>query len=266
MADAPEAKKPRTGKGIVIKDIGAVRRENEEVERQEREAEEVAAGSDGSKMRRGAAVDYDAEYSTLEAALMKHEIDLLDDEQLERYEHFRRSHFGQDAIKQVIQEYFSQTFGQGSGSGAPATPASPQHGRSGHRKRKERLEGPPVLASTSSSSSVAATPQGGGSGGGGGASHGTMKCVMKPEMLIMLSGLAKLYVGNITQTARAVMEERGETGGLRPHHIREAYQRVRQSQGGDFGGLSGSFVDQRASTERLLHGGPGPLFNDKDIV
>ena len=44
------------------------------------------------------------------------------------------------------------------------------------------------------------------------------------EQTIVLAGLAKLFVGNIVETAREVMEERGERA-IMPRHLREAHRR-----------------------------------------
>jgi hypothetical protein len=43
-------------------------------------------------------------------------------------------------------------------------------------------------------------------------------------------GAAKLFVGDVIEEARCVMDERGETGAIRPWHIRDAYVRL-QEQG-----------------------------------
>lgn len=44
---------------------------------------------------------------------------------------------------------------------------------------------------------------------------------------IVVSGIAKMFVGDLVETARAVMNERKETGPIRPCHIREAYRRLK---------------------------------------
>lgn len=46
-------------------------------------------------------------------------------------------------------------------------------------------------------------------------------------MTIVVSGIAKIYVGELVETARVVMTERNETGPIRPCHIREAYRRLK---------------------------------------
>ncbi|GJU29979.1 transmembrane protein 194 [Tanacetum coccineum] len=43
----------------------------------------------------------------------------------------------------------------------------------------------------------------------------------------MVSGIAKIFVGELVETAGMVMTERKETGPIRPCHIREAYIRLK---------------------------------------
>ncbi|KAI9099838.1 hTAFII28-like protein conserved region-domain-containing protein [Phlyctochytrium arcticum] len=42
---------------------------------------------------------------------------------------------------------------------------------------------------------------------------------------IVVAGAAKLFVGEMTEKAREIMEERKESGPIRPEHLREAYRR-----------------------------------------
>ncbi|KAK8938241.1 hypothetical protein KSP40_PGU015872 [Platanthera guangdongensis] len=46
-------------------------------------------------------------------------------------------------------------------------------------------------------------------------------------MTIVVSGIGKMFVGELVETARIVMTERKESGPVRPCHIREAYRRLR---------------------------------------
>lgn len=46
-------------------------------------------------------------------------------------------------------------------------------------------------------------------------------------MTIVVSGIAKMFVGELIETARIVMMERKESGPIRPCHIREAYRRLK---------------------------------------
>ncbi|XP_050108851.1 transcription initiation factor TFIID subunit 11 [Malus sylvestris] len=46
-------------------------------------------------------------------------------------------------------------------------------------------------------------------------------------MNIVVSGIAKMFVGELVETARIVMSERKESGPIRPCHLREAYRRLK---------------------------------------
>lgn len=46
-------------------------------------------------------------------------------------------------------------------------------------------------------------------------------------MTIVISGIAKMFVGELVEIGRIVMTERNETGPIRPTHIREAYRRLK---------------------------------------
>ncbi|XP_077229567.1 transcription initiation factor TFIID subunit 11-like [Tasmannia lanceolata] len=46
-------------------------------------------------------------------------------------------------------------------------------------------------------------------------------------MTFVVSGIAKMFVGELVETARIVMTERKESGPIRPCHIREAYRRLK---------------------------------------
>ncbi|KAF5733591.1 transcription initiation factor TFIID subunit 11 [Tripterygium wilfordii] len=46
-------------------------------------------------------------------------------------------------------------------------------------------------------------------------------------MTIAVCGIAKLFVGELVETARVVMTERKDSGPIRPCHIREAYRRLK---------------------------------------
>lgn len=46
-------------------------------------------------------------------------------------------------------------------------------------------------------------------------------------MTIVVSGIAKMFVGELVETGRVIMTERKESGPIRPCHIREAYRRLK---------------------------------------
>lgn len=48
------------------------------------------------------------------------------------------------------------------------------------------------------------------------------------NMTVVMSGISKIYVGELVELARSVMAERGAYGPIRPEHLREAYRRMKQ--------------------------------------
>ncbi|XP_008793134.2 transcription initiation factor TFIID subunit 11 [Phoenix dactylifera] len=54
---------------------------------------------------------------------------------------------------------------------------------------------------------------------------GTQK--ISVPMTIVVSGIGKMFVGELVETARIIMTERKESGPIRPCHIREAYRRMK---------------------------------------
>ncbi|ORY89889.1 TAFII28-domain-containing protein [Syncephalastrum racemosum] len=51
-------------------------------------------------------------------------------------------------------------------------------------------------------------------------------------MSIVVAGFTKVYVGEIIEKAREVMEEWGHTGAIRPEHLREADRRYKKEKAG----------------------------------
>lgn len=123
-----------------------------------------------------------------------------DPDQLDRYEHFRRSSIPEDTVKEVINDFFT-------GKDAPS-----------------------------------------------------LSVDVNTELLIMLQGLAKVYVGSLVETARSISVGRGESEGpLRPRHFKDAYNRLRAARSSeqDNAGQIGTGIGAPATrAHRLLHGGP----------
>ncbi len=92
-------------------------------------------------------------------------------EQLERYEHFRRSHLLKPQVRQIMDRVLSTIF-------------------------------------SSQQSSIPIT--------------------LADKLLIVMSSISKMYAGELVESARQVMEDRGETGVIQPRHLREAQRRMRR--------------------------------------
>ncbi|KAI8975973.1 transcription initiation factor TFIID subunit 11 [Pilobolus umbonatus] len=49
-------------------------------------------------------------------------------------------------------------------------------------------------------------------------------------MAFVVAGFSKVYVGEIIEKAREIMEEWGHTGPIRPEHLREAHRRYKKDR------------------------------------
>ena len=57
---------------------------------------------------------------------------------------------------------------------------------------------------------------------------GPSRKVTEPASIVV-AGLTKLFVGDIVERARVIMEKRKEKGPICPQHLREAYRQLQQS-------------------------------------
>jgi hypothetical protein len=44
-------------------------------------------------------------------------------------------------------------------------------------------------------------------------------------MSLVMAGMSKVFVGELTEEARRIMEKNGETGPIQPRHLREAHRK-----------------------------------------
>ncbi|KAH9397946.1 transcription initiation factor TFIID subunit 11, partial [Tyrophagus putrescentiae] len=56
----------------------------------------------------------------------------------------------------------------------------------------------------------------------------TLNLTISERFAVALAGIAKVYVGQIVEAGLDFMEEKNETGPLKPKHIREAERRIKR--------------------------------------
>ncbi|ORX65309.1 TAFII28-like protein, partial [Basidiobolus meristosporus CBS 931.73] len=54
---------------------------------------------------------------------------------------------------------------------------------------------------------------------------------VSPTMAFVVAGFAKVFVGEMVEKAKEVMEAWGDKGPIRPHHLREAYRQYDKETG-----------------------------------
>lgn len=122
-------------------------------------------------------------------------LDQFTSEQLQRYEFFRRSSLPKQKVRKFMEEVLA-----GAGVGPRAV----------------------VKAGDLNTSSRSAAV------GGSDSSPSSVKDKDRPVdtvVAIVMAGICKVFLGELVETARLVMEERGEEGAICPRHVREAYRR-----------------------------------------
>lgn len=54
---------------------------------------------------------------------------------------------------------------------------------------------------------------------------------IQPSTAIVAAGAGKIFVGELTEKAKDIMEAQGESGPIEPRHIREAFRQYKEQTG-----------------------------------
>ena len=112
--------------------------------------------------------------------------------QLQRYEFFRRSNLPKQRVRKFMEDALA-------GAGVGPRGVVKDSGRG--------------------------DATGGSEASGGGSGVKDKDRPVDTVVAIVMAGICKVFLGEIVETARLVMEERGEEGAICPRHVREAYRR-----------------------------------------
>ncbi|WMV28061.1 hypothetical protein MTR67_021446 [Solanum verrucosum] len=185
--------KPSTSKAtsVSVSTAGPISKPKEEDEEEEEESMDVQLGKLSSSS------DPD------KLAKMQSILSQFTEEQMSRYESFRRSGFQKSNMKRefdlcsaapMASVPYNTSFVLGSFS------ANREASGSSGETREYKAE---LLSNITGSAKISI------------------------PMTIVVSGIAKMFVGELIETAKMVMAERKDTGPIRPCHIREAYRRLK---------------------------------------
>lgn len=169
------------------------------------------------------------------ASFQREALDNMTPDQLDRYEFFRRSHFPQETIKELMRGCFASLFEEGKITRKFAI----------NKEKEGKGEDNEMESEDKEDSADAGVPN------------------LSEEMVIAINGLTKVFVKDLIRESREDMNMHNEEGSIQPRHLRGAY-RTLQKRGyfhlvGDWGSnIKSSKVGKlsRNRDTRLLHGKP----------